>query len=77
VICDVCGCDSFRAESVSETFRVDDRVFVVENIPAQVCERCGEAVFAADVAEQFRRLVHGPHQPVRIMSAEVIAYHAA
>jgi HTH-type transcriptional regulator / antitoxin MqsA len=77
MICDVCGCDKFRVESVNETFRVEDRVFVVENIPAQVCERCGEAIFAADVAEQVRRLIHGPHQPIRVLSAEVLSYRAA
>lgn len=77
MICDVCGCNRFRAESVSDTFRVEDRVFVVENIPAQVCERCGEAVFAADVAEHVRRLIHGPHQPIRVLSAEVLAYRSA
>jgi HTH-type transcriptional regulator / antitoxin MqsA len=52
-------------------------VTVVEGIPAQVCERCGEPTFSADVAEHVRRLVHEPHQPVRVVSAEVLAYRAA
>jgi YgiT-type zinc finger domain-containing protein len=77
MICEVCGCDRFRTENVSDTFRVEDRVFVVEDIPAQVCERCGEATFAADVAEHVRQMIHGPHQPIRILSTEVLAYRAA
>lgn len=75
--CNVCGCEEFLLERVTETFRVEDRLFVVENIPAHVCARCGEAVFVADVAEQVRVLINGPHQPTRILNAEVLTYRAA
>ena len=77
MICDVCGCEEFQSEHVSETFRVADRVFVVENIPADVCNRCGEPRFSASVAEQVRELVSGPHQPTRVISAEGLSYRAA
>lgn len=77
MICTVCGCEEFRAERVSDTFRVGDRVYLVENIPADVCTRCEEPVFSADVAEQVRRLINGPHQATRVISTEVLSYRAA
>ena len=77
MICNVCGCEEFRAEHVSETFHVEDRVYVVENIPADVCTRCGEPVFSASVAEQVRQVINGPHQPTRVIKAEVLSYRAA
>ena len=77
MICDVCGCDESPVESVNDTFRVEDHVFVVENIPAEACARCGEAMFAADVAEKVRRLIYGPHQPILVLRAEVLSYPAA
>jgi HTH-type transcriptional regulator / antitoxin MqsA len=75
--CNVCGCEEFRAERVSDTFRCEDRVYIVENIPADVCTRCGEPVFEATVAEQVRRLINGPHQPTRVINAEVLSFRAA
>ena len=77
MICDVCGSHGFRNETVSETFRIGDEVFVVEGVPAEVCERCGEATFSAAVAEQVRRLVREPHEAVRILRAEVLDFRAA
>ena len=75
--CQVCGGEKFRAAKVSETFRIVEKLFVVEGIPAEVCEQCGEAVFGGDVAEQVRRLIHGPHETVRELRAEVVAFRAA
>ena len=75
--CQVCGRDAFRIAQVTETFRVDERLFVVEGIPAEVCEHCGEPIFAADTAERIRRLIHGPHETLRELRAEVVAFSAA
>jgi len=57
--CHVCGGTAAKNEFVSEVFTIDDRRVLVEHIPAQVCERCGEAVFSRETTEKVRRLVHG------------------
>ncbi len=44
--CHVCGGTAAREELVSEVFTVDERRVLVERIPAQMCERCGEATFS-------------------------------
>jgi YgiT-type zinc finger domain-containing protein len=54
--CNICGHDRFYETAVSDTFRVDDRLFLVEGIPAEVCERCGEPNFSLAVAEHLRRI---------------------
>jgi len=77
MICEVCGQDSFHAAEVSRTFTLDDKVFVVEGIPAEICDRCGAANFRGSVAEQVRRLVHEPHPISRVIQAEVVRFHAA
>ena len=60
--CHVCGNKSARDEFVSEVFTVDGRRVLVEQIPAQVCDRCGEATFSGDTAERVRRVVRGVGQ---------------
>ena len=70
--CHVCGHDSAPIEFVSEVFNIDGRRVLVEHIPAQVCERCGEATFSREAAESVRRLVHDA-PPVRTVPLEVFA----
>lgn len=77
MICENCGNQTFRPGTSDETFTVAGRLFVVEDIPAQICVRCGAPSFAADVAEKVRKLIHEPHQPARVIQAEVLEYHAA
>ena len=75
--CHACGADRFRPGQVTETFHIDERIYVVEGIPVEVCDQCGEAIFAAEIAEQVRRLVQGPHETLRELRAEVVAFRAA
>ena len=75
--CDVCGHTVFHSAQVSKTFTIEGKVMIVEGIPAELCDACGEASFNADVAERVRRLVHEPHQPTRVIEAEVLQFNAA
>jgi len=71
--CHVCGSTAARDELLSEVFTVDDRRVLVERIPAQVCERCGEPTFSSATTEKVRRLVHGEGRPVRTVPLDVFA----
>ena len=71
--CQVCGGTAARNESVSEVFTIDGRRVLVEQIPGQVCERCGEATFSRETTERVRRLVHGTDMPIRTVPLDVFA----
>ena len=71
--CHVCGGTAAREDLVSEVFTVDERRVLVERIPAQMCERCGEATFSRTTSEKVRRLVHGEGRPVRTVPMDVFA----
>lgn len=70
--CHVCGGAAARSEFVSEVFDIEGRRALVEHIPAQVCERCGEPTFSRETAERIRQLVHGA-QPDKTVPLEVFA----
>ena len=72
--CHVCGNPSAKSDFVNEIFTVEGRRMLVEQIPAQVCDRCGEATFSRETTEKIRRLVHGAGQPVRTVPLEVFAF---
>jgi YgiT-type zinc finger domain-containing protein len=59
---------------VSEVFEIERKRVLVEDIPAYVCARCGEATFSRETTERIRRLVHGEARPVRSVALEVFAY---
>ena len=71
--CHVCGGEVAREEPVSEVFTLEDRRALVERIPAQVCERCGEATFSRETTEKIRRLVHEGGQPFKTVPLDVFA----
>lgn len=70
--CHVCGGTAAKNDFVSEVFTIDDRRVLVEHIPAQVCERCGEATFSRETTEKIRRLVHDA-RPSRTVSLDGFA----
>jgi HTH-type transcriptional regulator / antitoxin MqsA len=70
--CHVCGGTAARNEFVSEVFTIDGRRVLVEHIPAQVCERCGEPAFSRETTERIRRLVHET-RPAKTVSLDVFA----
>ena len=72
--CHVCGSTEARMELVSEVFRIDEKPILVENIPAQVCARCGEEIFSRETTENVRLIVHGKKKPIKSVQMDVFAY---
>ena len=52
------------------------QIFVFENVPARVCQNCGERFFVAEVAQTMERLIMAPEVQQRIISVPVIAFVA-
>ena len=72
--CHVCGSTNAHEELVSEIFQIDGKPVLVENIPAQVCERCGEEIFNKETVEKVRLLVHSRAKPIKSVQMDVFAY---
>jgi HTH-type transcriptional regulator / antitoxin MqsA len=72
--CHVCGATQSHPEQVNEVFHINGKPVLVENIPAQVCDRCGEPTFSRETTEKIRQLLHEPHPPQRSIQVEVFAF---
>ena len=55
VACPRCG-EIMRSATVKTAIWRDDRLFVVEDIPAQVCDSCMEQFYDEETTEALRRL---------------------
>ena len=72
--CHVCGSHDATSELVSEVFLIDGKHILVENIPALVCNKCGEPTFSRETTERVRRMVHGEAEPVGTREMEVFSF---
>jgi len=61
----------------SVDFRWGDELKIIEQVPAQVCEQCGEKYFQAQVYQALERLVQHPATVIRHRSVDVLQYSAA
>lgn len=69
--CHVCGCTNARPRLVSAVFTVGNRHVLIEHIPAQICDHCGEATFSREITDSIRQLVHGSTKPIKTVPLEV------
>ena len=63
--CHICGSKGSRTEYVNEIFNISEKLRLVENVPATVCDRCEEALFSSETAENIRVMLNGEDKPVR------------
>ena len=54
-ICNLCGNKNFREKYVQYVYKHDDRFLVVNNVPCEECEYCGEQYFKADVLKKIEK----------------------
>ncbi|MEM9091393.1 MAG: YgiT-type zinc finger protein [Cyanobacteria bacterium P01_F01_bin.53] len=75
--CENCGSKAFHVERISEVFDIDGRFCVVEEIPAMVCDRCGEELFSSETSEHIRVMLRGVDKPLRSVSLDVFSFQEA
>ncbi len=48
------------------------RLYIVENVDAEVCTRCGERYFHAQVLDRIDAMLSGEHDVKEVLSVEVV-----
>lgn len=74
--CHVCSSEESHREYVSEIFQIEGKFYLVENIPATVCSRCGEEIFDRETTEKIRVMLHSDVEPVKSISVDVFSYQS-
>jgi YgiT-type zinc finger domain-containing protein len=72
--CHVCGSEEYHSGSINEVFNIQGKFYLVENIPATVCSRCGEEILSRETTERIRVMLHEQKQPTRSISLDVFSY---
>ena len=54
---------SVKAQRVTHVHRWDEQLIILEDVPAEVCQQCGEVYFALDALQAMDRLAQeGPKE---------------
>lgn len=59
---------------VQHPYRWRDKIYIFENVPAQVCRQCGEKYFDASIVETMERTVLEKVKPQRTMRVPVFSF---
>jgi YgiT-type zinc finger domain-containing protein len=68
--------ETYLNESVTYTLKINDKLFVVENVPARVCKETGEQFFSPETVEHLHQLINGETNPKRTIETAVFDYAA-
>ena len=73
--CDYCG-GTLYPQIVNLEFRVKGELIMIEEVPADVCNRCGEKYLSAEVDAGVERLLQNEPQAQKIITVPVFKWRS-
>jgi YgiT-type zinc finger domain-containing protein len=71
--CVFCG-GSVESKVVTFTYEEDDKYLFVENVPAEVCTKCGEKTYSSEVTDQLLKFAKDDVKPAKIIKVPVFDF---
>jgi YgiT-type zinc finger domain-containing protein len=72
-ICPICG-GALEDRMIQMDFRYKGKLIVIEDIPSQVCVKCGEKLISAVTSKDIDDILASDTKPVRKISVPVLPY---
>jgi len=70
--CEFCNCET-NQKTVRKQHWYKGRLYIVENVLAEVCAECGERYFHATTLDKIDKMVAGDHPVKEVLSVEVLS----
>lgn len=61
---------------VTYALEMNGKFFVIENVPARVCDETGEQFFSPETVERLQQIVREQHEPKRVIKTPVYEFAA-
>jgi len=74
--CVFCGGD-IKKTTTTFSYEEDDKYFLVEHVPAEVCERCGEKTYSPEVTAELLKFAKDKFKPVKKREVPVFDFAEA
>jgi len=72
MICDICG-GKTKEKKVTKQHRLNGKLYIVENVEAEVCTGCGERYFHAKTLHAINALLQRKHKIKKHLRVEVVS----
>ena len=69
--CEFCNADT-ATKSVRKQHWFKGKLYIVENVEAEVCPECGERYFHATTLDGIDQMIAGDHAVKEVLSVEVL-----
>jgi YgiT-type zinc finger domain-containing protein len=69
--CEFCGGETTR-KKVRKQHWLKGRLYIVENVDAEVCAECGERYFHAKTLDRIDKMIAQEHPVKEVLSVEVV-----
>lgn len=66
--------ETFTEKRVTYTLSCNGQFFIIENVPARVCNQTGEEFFQPETVEHLQQLVKGTTVPKKTVQTPVFEY---
>ncbi len=71
--CVFCG-GKVEKRKVTFSYEEDDKYLFVENVPAEVCTKCGEKTYSPDVTDNLLRFARDEFKPAKTIAVPVFDF---
>jgi YgiT-type zinc finger domain-containing protein len=72
MICEFCG-GTTEKRAVRKQHWLKGKLYIVENVAAEVCTQCGERYYHAKTLDAIDRLLESDHEVSQRMNVEVVS----
>jgi YgiT-type zinc finger domain-containing protein len=72
MICEFCGGQAVKRK-VKRQHWLHGKLYIVENVEAEVCSECGERYFHATILDEIDRVLEAEHEVKDEMIVEVVS----
>ena len=72
MICEFCSGQT-ETEKVKRQHWLHGRLYIVENVEAEVCTECGERYFHAEILDEIDYLLETEHDVKEFINVEVVS----
>jgi len=66
--------ETMRETKVTYTLEMNGKFFIIENVPARVCEETGEQFFSPETVERLQQTIMGRGKPKKTIETPVYEF---
>ena len=72
--CEVCPVGQRQARRIRCTLAIGDGLILVDHVPAEVCDRCGEVTLSPETVERLQQTIWKQRPPSKVIETPVYEF---